>query len=162
MILIYYWGGWANFLGEFCFIQSFFCVIMAWDLCETTCLLQLCCSHKTLHASSLHLSPLNGSCHVHFCAACSIWEFRAKICLGQNFYQGGWVVSSKLLCSGATSSCSNHIVQGHQQKAMYSIVCMDEILVLKAKFVPCSSSAPSSREKARTHLRCYPIHSVRV
>jgi len=113
-------------------------------------------SHKNLHAPNLHTSYFNGNCHGDFGAACSMWEIRAEICLGRNFYRLRWGPYSNLFHAGAASFRSTRGIQGHQHKRFYSIVCINEISVQMSKFVPCRFRAPSSRAKARTHARCCP------
>ena len=115
-----------------------------------------CRSHKNLHAPNLHTSYFNGVCHGDFGVACSIWEIRAEISLGQNFYRLRWGPYSNLFRAEAASFCSTRGIQGHQHKRIYSIVCINEISVQMSTFVPCRFRAPCSRAKARTHARCCP------
>ena len=111
-------------------------------------------SHKNLHAHNLHTSYFNGICHGDFGAACSMWEIRAEIYLGQKLYRLRWGPYSILFHAGAASFRSTRGIQGHQHKQIYSIIYINEISVEMSKFVPCRFRAPSSRAKARTHARC--------
>jgi len=66
---------------------------MASDLNATAVWIGWHRSHKTLLESNLHASHLNDVCCGYFGAACSIWELRAEICLGQNIHRLGWGTS---------------------------------------------------------------------
>ena len=99
-----------------------------------------------------------GVCHGDFGAACSTWEIRAEIRLGQKLYRLRWGGYSNPFHAGAASFRSTRGIQGHQHNRIYSVVCqcINEISVQMSKFVPCRFRAPSSRAKARTHARCCP------
>ena len=107
-------------------------------------------SCKNLQASNLHMSHLHGMCHIDFGAACSIWEMRTEICLGQNVHRSLWGAYSNLFRAGAASFRSTRGIQGHQHKQIYSIVCINEISVQMSKFVPCRSALLARK---RAHMR---------
>ena len=83
-------GGCIKFLGDLRFVQRFYDVTLASDLAATTGSIGARRSHKNLHAPNLHTSYFNGICHGKFGAACSIWEIRAEIRLGQNLCRLRW------------------------------------------------------------------------
>ena len=115
-------------------------------------------SHKNLHAPNLHTSYFNGNCHDDFGAACSMWEIRAEICLGRNFYRLRWGPYSNLFHAGAASFRSTCGIQGHQHKRIYSIVCINEISVQIIIRTRCPNlclvdSALLARERKLAHMR---------
>ena len=58
-----------KFPGDFGFIQSLYCVIVASDLGATTCLIEWRRAHQNLQASNLHASYLNAIYGGDFCPA---------------------------------------------------------------------------------------------
>ena len=104
--------GWIKFLGEFHFVSSFYCVIVVSDLDATTGSIGWHRSRKNLQASYLHMTHFHGIYHGDFGAACSIWEIRAEICLGQNFHRSRWGPFSNLFRAGAASFRSTCAFKG--------------------------------------------------
>ena len=91
-------------------------MIVVSDLDATTGSIGWHRSCKNLQASNLHISHLYGNYHGDFGAACSIWEIRAEICLGQNFHRSRRGAYSNLFRAGAASFRSTRGIQGHQHK----------------------------------------------